>query len=295
MHRSPRRNFLSRTAAAASVLALSRPHPGILAETPRMPGPRARPRMALQLWTVRREIARDLNGALRKVKSIGFNAVETAFFPENATIQQAGSALKNAGLQVSSVHCELPMGRQKEVWLETAEAYSCRTMVWHGWPEDTRYRTEAGIRQSADSYNRSGAFAKSQGMRFGLHNHWWEMTPWPDGRLPLAVLAEALDQDIFFEIDTYWAKVAGQDPAQVISRFTDRARLLHIKDGPGKTPDDSMVALGTGSLDFAAIAQAARQVEWMIVEFDKCGTDIFEALKKSVTYLMQHALAKSEL
>ncbi len=251
--------------------------------------------MALQLWTVRHELARDLEGALRRVKAIGFNAVETAFFPDNVTIRQAGAALKQAGLKVCSAHCELPVGRQKDLWLEMAEAYSCRTMVWHGWPEDARYKTVGGIRQLAETYNQSGSFAKSQGLRFGLHNHWWEMKALPDGRLPFAVLSEALDKGIFFEIDTYWARVAGQDPAQVVRQFAERTRCLHIKDGPGKTPDDSMVALGTGNQDFAAIAKAGRAVAWMIVEFDKCDTDIFEALNKSVAHLEQKGLAKSEL
>ncbi len=105
------------------------------------------------------------------------------------------------------------------------------------------------------------------------------------------MLAESLDKDISFEIDTYWAKVAGQDPAAVVARFAEQTRWLHIKDGPGKTPEDSMVALGTGALDFAAIAKAGPNVEWMIVEFDKCDSDIFEALKKSVAFLVSKGLA----
>jgi sugar phosphate isomerase/epimerase len=295
MKHSPRRHFLKRTAAGVSALALGRPGLKALAGSPALSGKKALPHMALQLWSVRHEIAQNLEAALRRVKSVGFNAVETAFFPDSVSLRQAGTSLKKAGLKVSSVHCEMPVGRQKDVWLEMAEAYSCKTMIWHGWPENKQYRTMDGIRRLADSYNQAGAFAKAQGLRFGLHNHWWEMTPLADGRLPFAVLAEALDKDIFFEIDTYWTKVAGQDPAAVVSQFADRTRCLHIKDGPGKTPDDSMVALGTGTQDFAAIARAAPDVEWMIVEFDKCDTEIFEALKKSVSYLVKGGLVEPDI
>jgi sugar phosphate isomerase/epimerase len=52
-----------------------------------------------------------------------------------------------------------------------------------------------------------------------------------------------LTPDIFFEIDTYWVKVAGQNPPEIVKKFGKRAPLLHIKDGPAKwndsLPDDN--------------------------------------------------------
>jgi sugar phosphate isomerase/epimerase len=242
---------------------------------------------------VRHEIEKDMQSTLEKVKSIGFNSVETAFLPETITIKQAGLALKNAGLKVCSIHCEMPVGKQRDAWMELAEIYACKTMIWHGWPENNQYKTVEGIKQLANHYNEANAFAKSRGLHFGLHNHWWEMTPHADGRLPFAILSELIDKDIFYEIDTYWTKVAGQVPASVVGQFASRARFLHIKDGPAAGPDDSMVAVGTGSQDFPAIATAGA-VEWMVVEFDKCDTDIFEALRKSYSYMGANGLVEGK-
>jgi sugar phosphate isomerase/epimerase len=285
----PRRKFIQNTAAGLASAALSLP--GLRS----MAGIDFRdtktPRLAMQLWTVRHEIEKDLHGTLQKIKSIGFNAVETAFFPDAITIQQAGKALKNAGLKVSSIHCEMPVGKQRDVWTELAEVYECNTMIWHGWPENSEYKTMEGIHHLADTYNEANAFAKSKSMRFGLHNHWWEMTPHANGRLPFAILADWIDKDIFYEVDTYWTKVAGQVPASVVNQLANRTRFLHIKDGPGKTPDDSMVAVGTGSQDFPAIAKAG-DLEWMVVEFDKCDSDIFEALGKSFVFMVKNGLAE---
>ncbi len=283
--------FIQQASAGFASVALCFPGLRSMARTDF--GDTKKPRLAMQLWTVRHEIEKNLESTLQKVKSIGFNAIETAFFPETITIQQAGKALKAAGLKVSSVHCEMPVGKQRDVWKELAEAYECKSMIWHGWPENSQYKTVEGIQQLSDNYNEANAFAKSRGLRFGLHNHWWEMTPHADGRLPFAILADMIEKDIFYEIDTYWTKVAGQVPAKVLSQFANRTRFLHIKDGPGKTPDDSMVAVGTGSQDFAAIAKAG-DVEWMVVEFDKCDTDIFEALGKSYAYLVRNGLAEGK-
>jgi sugar phosphate isomerase/epimerase len=256
-------------------------------------------KIALQLYTVRREISKDLNGTLEKVADIGFTRVETAFWPEHITLNQASKALRSYGLQVCSVHCELPFGQERSKMLELADAYQCEMMVWHGWPEDPRYQTHHGIKKLADIYNESNQFARQNGLRFGLHNHWWEFRNRIDGKYPYQILKNLIDPDIFFELDTYWLKVAGFDPAEIVGQFADKAPLLHIKDGParyteslGKDEPEPMVAVGQGVQDFPAIVKAARgHTKWMIVEMDKTETEIFQAIKESYHYLIDNKLA----
>jgi len=116
------------------------------------------------------------------------------------------------------------------------------------------------------------------------------------------VLLERTEPDIFFEIDTYWVKVAGHDPAKVVSDFGKRAQLLHIKDGPAKWNDslpadnpDPMVAVGKGSQNFPAIVKAANgHTQWMVVEMDKVATDLFTAIQDSYTYLVKNKLARGK-
>ena len=54
--------------------------------------------------------------------------------------------------------------------------------------------------------------------------------------------------------------------------------------------DMPMVAVGEGTLDFDAIAQASA-AEWWIVELDECATDMLEAVRKSYAYLTTKGLA----
>jgi sugar phosphate isomerase/epimerase len=258
--------------------------------------------IAIQLYTVRNEIKKDIVGTLHKVAEIGFEAVETAFWPDTVTVKQAGNYLKDAGLAVSSAHVELPIGDKKAAMLETAEAFNCTRMIWHGWPEDKRYSTLDGTRELADIYNEAYHFAKSNGLQFGLHNHWWEFRNKVDGRFVYEVLLERVDPAIFFEIDTYWVKVAGQDPAKIVRQYGKRAQLLHIKDGPAKWNDnlpadnpDPMVAVGKGTQDFPAIVKAASgNTKWMVVEMDLVATDLFTAIQDSYTYLVKNGLAKGK-
>ena len=257
-------------------------------------------KMAVQLYTVRKELEKDIRGTLKRIADIGFESVETAFWPKGITVKQAGQYIKEAGLSVSSAHIELPIGEQKAAMLETAESMGCKKMIWHGWPEDIRYGTLDGTKQLIAIYNEANHFAKSNGLQFGIHNHWWEFKNKAGKRFVYEVLLDRLEKDIFFEIDTYWVKVAGHNPADIIKKFGKRAPLLHIKDGPARWNDsladdnpDPMTPVGKGTQDFPAIVKAANgNTEWMIVEMDKTTIDVFQALQESYDYLVKNKLAK---
>jgi sugar phosphate isomerase/epimerase len=257
-------------------------------------------KLSVQLYTVREQIKTDISGTLKRVKDIGFNYVETAFWPDGLSVQKAALYLKEAGLSVSSAHIDLPIGEKKQLFLDTAAAYNCKKMIWHGWPEDKRYSSVEGTMELISIYNESAKFAKANGLKFGLHNHWWEYRNKVGGRFVYELLLENLDKDIFFEVDTYWVKVAGQDPAAIVKKLGSRAELLHIKDGPAKWNDllpkdipDPMTAVGKGTQNFPAIVKAADgNTEWMVVEMDKTGGDVFVALKDSYDYLINNKLAK---
>ncbi len=260
------------------------------------------PGIAVQLYTVRKEIEKDIRGTLKRIADIGYNTVETAFWPDGITVKQAGEYLREAGLNVCSAHIDLPAAGKKNNLIETAQALGCKKLIWHGWPEDIRYGSVDGTQQLVATYNEVNRFARANGLQFGLHNHWWEFRNKEGKKYMYEVLLKSLDPDIFFEIDTYWVKVAGHDPAEIVKKFGKRAPLLHIKDGPAVWREsladdnpDPMVPVGKGTQNFPAIVKAAGgNTEWMIVEMDKTSTDIFEALKESYDYLISNGMAISK-
>jgi sugar phosphate isomerase/epimerase len=290
-----RRNFLQ--VGGLGLLGAALPLP---AWAPSAPSKWRPAKLSVQLYTVRNDISKDIPGTLRRVYDIGYRTVETAFWPEGITVQKAGQYIKEAGLSVSSAHIEIPTGDKKQIMLDTAAAYGCKKMIWHGWPEDKRYSTLEGTMELVSLYNEAGKFAKANGLEFGIHNHWWEYRNKVGGRFVYEVLLENLDNDIFFEVDTYWVKVAGQDPATIVRLFGSRAPLLHIKDGPAKWNDllpqdnpDPMTAVGKGTQNFPAIVQAADgNTEWMVIEMDKTATDTFVALQDSYDYLINNKLVR---
>jgi sugar phosphate isomerase/epimerase len=78
----------------------------------------------------------------------------------------------------------------------------------------------------------------------------------------------------------------------VVAAHKARLPILHIKDGMLEK-DGPMTAVGSGKLDMPAIIGAADPtvLEWLVVELDRCATDMMEAVRQSYAYLTAQGLA----
>jgi sugar phosphate isomerase/epimerase len=133
--------------------------------------------------------------------------------------------------------------------------------------------------------------ARANGLMLFYHNHWFEYQL-TDGRYPYKTLIDCLNPTVKFEVDTYWVKTGGPDPADILRQLGPRAPLLHIKDGPANDRSQPMVAVGDGTMDIGSIIQASQATaEWLIVELDRCATDMLEAVRKSYIYMTEKGYA----
>jgi sugar phosphate isomerase/epimerase len=244
--------------------------------------------VALQLYSVREYAEKDFDAAVRRVAEIGYAGVEPAGFP-GTTAEKAGQLFADLGLEVPSAHVALPVGDQKDEVINTMKAIGSSVIVSGKGPDD--FSTPSRIKATCELFNEANQVARQHGMTFGIHNHWWEYTK-VAGRYVYEAMLEYLDPTIHFEIDTYWVQTAGIDPAQIVEKFGDRAPLLHIKDGPC-VKDEPMTAVGDGVVDVPAIVQAGKPAtEWLIVELDRCATDMMAAVARSYSYLVVEGLAR---
>ena len=245
--------------------------------------------IALQLYTLRDLLAQDFEGIIRKVADIGYVGVETAnLFGDSPA--SAARLFGELGLTVSGAHSPMPLGDQKQEVLDTMGALQCKRLIVP-WQSPENYKSLDGIKSICDTLNEGAAIARANGLQLGYHNHWFEYEP-VENRIPVDVMLEHLDPDVFFEVDVYWVQTAGQDPAQVVSRLGSRAPLLHVKDGPCQI-EAPMTALGEGMVDIpGVVAAGAGSTEWLVVELDRCATDVMEAVRKSYQYLVGKGLGR---
>ncbi len=239
-------------------------------------------KIGLQLYSLREELEQDFAGTMRKVRKMGYTAVETYGFSGTSS-KEAAVLFQDLGLTVTGAHADLPLGDNKNKVLDMMGMYEAKWLLCPYLPSD-QFTSEDNVRRLCDRLNESDAIARANGLSFAYHNHWFEYEP-VDGRLAYEIMLEELEPTIFFELDTYWIRTAGIDPVTIVKQMGSRAPLLHIKDGPATIKGD-MVALGEGIIDIPAILDASGDnAEWLIAELDRCATDMLTAVDKSYQYL----------
>lgn len=247
-----------------------------------------KPPVGLQLYSVREAAQEDFDGTVRRVAQMGYVGVEPAGFP-GTTPEAAGRLFRELGLAVPSAHTALPLGDQKDPVLSAMAAIGCPRIISGQGPD--AFATVDKIKETCKLFNEAAAVARDNGLAFGIHNHWWEYTP-AEGVMPYKVMLDCLDDDVFFEVDTYWVQVAGADVVTVVKELGERAPILHIKDGPADR-NQPMTAVGSGVMDFPKILEAAGDVpQWLIVELDRAAGDMMLAVEQSCAYLVGEGLGR---
>lgn len=239
------------------------------------------PPLSVQLYTVREALDADFDGTIDRIASLGFERVEPYNFAANT--EALASALARNGLTAPSGHAPLLSG-DRDLIFEAARTLGIGTVI-DPFVDPARWSTEEAIAQTAQALNEVAALGGEYGITVGYHNHWWEVETDFGGRTGLELLAERLDPAVVLEVDTYWAAVGGQDPAELLGKLGDRVRFIHVKDGAVDRDNKSQVAVGSGRMDIPAVLAAASSVEVGVVELDDSAGDLFQALEESLRYL----------
>jgi sugar phosphate isomerase/epimerase len=184
----------------------------------------------------------------------------------------------------------LPLGDDKNKVLDNMAALNCKRLVCP-WQAPEEFQTLDKIKKVGERLNEADQICRENGLTLLYHNHWFEYQL-TDGRYPYKAMLDYLNPTVLLELDLYWVKTGGPDPAAVVREMGRRAPLLHIKDGPATDKSLPMVPAGEGALDWPAVFAAAEgTVEWAVVEFDRCATDMLTAIKNSYAYLIGKGFA----
>ena len=225
--------------------------------------------LGLQLWSVRERMEEDVAGTLEWVRQQGFTEVELAG-TQGMTPEAFRQELDRVGLRATAMHADYARLRDSmEVVFEEAQTLGA-TDVGVAWiPHEGPFTPELA-RSTAADFNRWGAAAREHGLRFYYHNHGYEFRPAEDGTIPFDVLMEETDpESVFYEMDVFWTVHPGVDPVELLRRYPDRWKLMHVKDMAtgtatgdfsGGAPAEAQVVVGSGQIDFPAILAAADEV-----------------------------------
>lgn len=249
--------------------------------------------IALQLYSVRQELAADLEGTLTAVADMGYDGVELSGLGAYRA-DEMQTALLRRGLTPVSVHVPLAeLTADMPSVLGVYAAMGCRCVVVPHLSPDY-LPGGAHFLPTLDALCAVGTAAARLGMRLLYHNHDFEFSV-SSGKTLLDQLLSQTDPAVLgLQLDVCWAQVGGADPAAVLRQYTARVPLIHLKDYAGGPTDPAngsfeMRPLGRGAVNLPAVLAAAEPagVDWLVVEQDipTPGKTALQCARESMDYL----------
>lgn len=252
-------------------------------------------RLALQLYTIRGAISKNLEKALEKIAALGFKDLEIygyngTFFGKNKN--EFLSILNNTGLKVISSHHRTGMTDQEEGtllknWektLDDLKFIGSKYAVCSYLPEAER--TLENYHKLPEVLETAGKISNQNAIQLGYHNHDFEFLKIDDDKNFYDFILENTSPDLVkMELDLYWIAKAGLDPLTYFDKYPGRFPLWHVKDMQKGTKNFAEV--GRGTIDFKRIFEARKKagLEYWFVEQDSSEKDIFESLSMSTKYI----------
>jgi len=256
--------------------------------------------MAVQLYSVRSLLgtpelfARNHKYVLSRLSEMGYTASEAASYEggkfSGLEPEEFGLLLKNAGLPLISSHTtrpltpkELSSGDYSEAlawWDSCIAAHKAAGIprLVMSWSQPLK--TKAEIETMAAYLNAIGEKCREAGLRFGYHSHSHEFHKVDDTTMLDWFITHTDPQNVFFEMDVYWAVMAGVAPVEYMQKYAGRFEMLHIKD---------KYEIGqSGMVGFDAIFRNMRRAgtQAFVVELEEASTpNILRGLRESALYL----------
>lgn len=239
-------------------------------------------KIGLQLYSIREEMEKDMDAALKQVKEMGYDYVEFAgYFGHSA--EEVRAMLDKYDLECVSVHQFFADAKQSDMeYLKTIGAKYCAVPWCDKQTPGTKEWDE-----TIDLFIKNGKMLKENGIQQLYHNHDFEFQK-AEGKYILDWMYETIPQDcIQPEIDTCWVHWAGVDPVEYLLKYSGRIDIVHLKDFTCKTigggpvyaliGDDGSEAVKSkedNDFRFCPVGQGIQDIPAIIDASEKAGASI---------------------
>lgn len=245
-------------------------------------------------YTFREQFSEDVPGTLDMIKEMGITNIEFSnLFGKTAhemrvLLDERDMICTSYGVGYNRIVDDL------EAVAEEAKVLGAKYVRVASIPFERPEFTIDDAGRAAEDFNRAGKFMDGQGLYFCYHNHGFEFRPWKDDLTLFDYIVQNTNPGyVSFEMDLLWTLHPGQDPVELLERYPDRFRLMHLKDlrkgvvgdFSGSTPRENDVVLGTGQVNFPAVLKAAQNtnIEYYYIEDES--PDVVERVPKSLDYI----------
>ncbi len=242
----------------------------------------ARIPIALQLYSVREECAKDFIGTIKAVSEMGYEGVEFAGY-YNLDAKEIKRILDDFKLKVAGSHLGINtlLGDELKKTVEFNSILGNKFLIVPALPQEYT-KTKEGWLKAAELLSEISEKVKPYGMRVGYHNHDIEFRP-IDGEIPWDILFQNVSKDVIMQLDIGNAMHGSADPIEILKRYPRRATTVHLKEYPFSAP-----AIGEGEVKWEEIFNLCETIggtEWYIVEYETPGRPPLESVRRCIENL----------
>jgi len=252
-----RRNFVKASAAGLALTAL----PSLV-----FGEQKNKPRIGVQLYSIRELCKKDLVGTLKAAKEIGFAGVEFAGY-HGKSAKELRKILDDIGLVACGTHTGLDTVNPQNIakTIEFNQEIGNKFLMVPGMKAVTKEDWLA----RAKEFNVAAATAKAAGMYVGYHNHQHEFKTKFDGECVWETFFKNTSADVCIQMDVGHVVSAGEDPIKWLKMFPKRSLTLHAKEtypGSGILGQPAAGKVGVKWDEVFAETDAQNVTAWYIVE-----------------------------
>lgn len=244
--------------------------------------------IALQLYSVRGEVQKDLAATLAGVARIGYVGAEPWGY-DGAALEWMGHSPQairqmydDNGLKCCGFHlATAALAENLPRTIEMNQALGNNFLVIAA--DKPRMSSRATILELAGILNEASQTLRPLGMYSGYHAHGFDFET-VDGEIAWDILFSHTDPEVIMQMDIGNCANGGGDPIGTLRKFPGRARSLHLKDY-GVGPEG---VIGEGEADWPTIfdlCDRTQPVEWYVVEEGGADGLGFEVSKRSLEAL----------
>ena len=256
--------------------------------------------LGLQTYTLREIFEPDPVGTLAMLKELGYDYVELNERNfATRSVEDLTGMIKDAGLYAPATHYNMERIRSDfGQTVSDAQALGVEYVImpWTDQPQ----RTIEGYKANAAMFNERGRQARDAGFKLAYHNHQFEFDDLGGGTTAMDIMLGETDPDLFdFELDLFWARLAGPGIGDLFKAHPGRFKLCHIKDmkGPPEAFRDSrdygaisrtlMVNVGEGNMPFEEYfaLNEVSGMEYFVIEHDSPPKPYRASMKQSIDHV----------
>jgi sugar phosphate isomerase/epimerase len=198
----------------------------------------------IQLYSVRDDMKKDPLGTLKQLSEMGYKYVEHANYKDRMFYGHPAADFKkilaDLGMQMPSGHTVMGKQHWDEVkkdftdeWKHTVEdaATAGQKYVISPWFDENLRKTEDGLKQFLEVFNKSGELCKKSGMKFGYHNHAFEFSQKFGDQTVYDIILKQTDPALVIQqLDIGNLYNGGAKAIDVVKKYPGRFESMHVKD-----------------------------------------------------------------